>query len=318
MKFHVIVCLLPVILAGPLGAQPNFVDDFEPSGVDGNIWTAWPEQPEDGITGRMESDMDHNHTDEIGATYSAEVVEADPHAYCMYADFGAQAGDVYAEVWVWDDLDDDGLDFDRPVSNMLALIGEAGSPETYTDYLQLGVVAWYDADGFSDTYSVRTKHRDGANLSYIDLGVPRKVGWTKLAIAADALADGGQVRFFIDDELVFVSYREPGVNLQFVRLGVNFKSYDFFWYDDVLVNDTMPPDNFLRFDTDDDGDVDHEDFARFQACISDVPGGNDPSACWRMDNDEDGNVDGDDLAAFEACATGPGIPADPACDSISP
>ena len=52
---------------------------------------------------------------------------------------------------------------------------------------------------------------------------------------ADALADGGQVRFSIDGALVGTSVRAAGVNLRWVRIGNNSKSYENFWYDDLRV-----------------------------------------------------------------------------------
>jgi len=316
MKWQAILaaCVLLGRLAAPALGQPSFYDDFEPSGVDHGIWHKWPEATE-----TLQTDTGHSRS----PTHAALAVEADPHGYASYADFGATAGPVYADVWVWDDVDDDGTDPARPVSNMLALIGAADDPSNYTDYLQLGVVAWYDPHGLSETYSIRTRHRDDlgpGDADYVDTGVPRKEGWIKLGIAAESLANGGQVRFYIDDELVYMSYRKPGVSLQFVRLGVNFKSYDPFWYDDVAVTDALPPDDFLRFDVDDDGDVDQEDFATFQSCYTGASGQGtfDASACWRMDADDNLGVDASDLEAFEACASGPDVPADPACDDTLP
>ena len=148
--------------------------------------------------------------------------------------------------------------------------------------------------------------------------VPRKNGWTKLAIAAESLANGGLVRFFIDDQLIGTSYRKVGVDLQYVRLGVNAKSYDYIWYDDLVMDDQLPPDDFLRFDVDEDGDVDQDDFARFQTCYTGVAGGYDYPTCWRMDANDDGRVDQADLDAFEVCASGPTITADAACDDLFP
>lgn len=314
MKSHLIACVLFAVLALPAQAQPGFFDDFEPTGVDHGLWPKWPEATEALQTGGA-----HVRS----PTHSARAIEADPHGYASYRDFGATSGAVYAEVWVWDEMDDNGMNYDRPVSNMLALVGAAPDPAQWTDYLQLGVVAWYDPDGMSDTYSIRTRYRDDAGpeiADYVDTGVPRKLGWIKLGIAAESLASGGQVRFYIDEQLVYMSYRKAGVDLQFIRLGVNFKSYDNFWYDDVDVTDELPPDDFLRFDVDDDGDVDQEDFATFQTCYTGASGQGtfDASTCWRMDADDNLGVDANDLTAFEACASGPAVPADVSCDDTLP
>lgn len=75
-------------------------------------------------------------------------------------------------------------------------------------------------------------------------------------------------------------------------------------------------------DTDADGDVDHEDFAFFQACHTGADGviPSDPIYCSCLEVEgvptaPDGDIDPSDLAIFEGCASGPGIPADPGCNS---
>ncbi len=62
-------------------------------------------------------------------------------------------------------------------------------------------------------------------------------------------------------------------------------------------------------DADQDGDVDQDDFAQFQACYSgDYDYTTPPENCICFDPDESGKIDADDFAAFTSCATGPGIP----------
>ncbi|HPD28923.1 MAG TPA: LamG domain-containing protein [Phycisphaerae bacterium] len=65
-------------------------------------------------------------------------------------------------------------------------------------------------------------------------------------------------------------------------------------------------------DADQDKDVDQADFARFQACMTEVslPEGREPCRCF--DRDRNGTVDMVDFGEFEKCATGPGIAVDPA------
>jgi hypothetical protein len=125
---------------------------------------------------------------------------------------------------------------------MFALIGAGATPNGFSDYLQLGVVPFFP--GGSQTYGFRTKYNDTNGLGIINTGVARKAGFTKLAIDVDSFADGGAVRFYIDDALVGSSFRSGGngglgglsqVNLQYVRIGNNSKSYENFWYDDVKV-----------------------------------------------------------------------------------
>jgi polysaccharide biosynthesis protein PslG len=76
---------------------------------------------------------------------------------------------------------------------------------------------------------------------------------------------------------------------------------------------TLPPPG----DADGDGDVDQEDFGRFQACYT----GRDASGlsleCLFADMDRDGLADQRDFLIFWACMSGPGFPADPACDDAS-
>jgi hypothetical protein len=84
-----------------------------------------------------------------------------------------------------------------------------------------------------------------------------------------------------------------------------------------------PCNTTLFADADKDGDVDQSDFAMFQQCLTGEGGGipAEPDYCGcfdRRNNDnspgQDNDIDGFDLEAFEDCASGPGIPADPACD----
>jgi len=71
----------------------------------------------------------------------------------------------------------------------------------------------------------------------------------ELSIEADAYADGGAVRFFIDDAPVGASFRAGAnggagglspVDLRFVRIGNNRKSYETIWYDDVRISVPEP------------------------------------------------------------------------------
>lgn len=72
-----------------------------------------------------------------------------------------------------------------------------------------------------------------------------------------------------------------------------------------------PP--FVTGDFDRDGDVDQEDFGRFQACLtgSTIPL-TDPD-CLAADLDGDSDVDQNDFRIFQGCMSGANVPADPAC-----
>ena len=71
------------------------------------------------------------------------------------------------------------------------------------------------------------------------------------------------------------------------------------------------PDPFA--DMDGDQDVDQDDFAVFQGCMTSGLGTLEP-ACKCLDQVNNGEIDEDDWGAFEACASGPDVPADATCD----
>ena len=82
---------------------------------------------------------------------------------------------------------------------------------------------------------------------------------------------------------------------------------------------------YAASDLDEDGDVDLDDFAVFNACITgpDVPYDPLPAGCTltpdaegflAVDYDEDGDLDMSDyVAVFQVCVSGAGEPADPSC-----
>lgn len=222
-----------VLLAGAIALAPfvsvfgvNFSDTFE-SGVSGSVWTMWSGANQNLLT----TDSSHNIT--LGGAQSARVWASDPAAWNGYADFGATSDSLRATVYLFEDFSNNGSNPAQPVTSMLSLYGNSGTgPGAFTDYIQLGVVPFYP--GGSMTYGFRTGYNDANALGIIDTGVSRKAGWTKLAIEVASVANGGQVQFFIDDLLVGTSSR-LGVDLRWVRLGNNSKSYENFWYDDVTV-----------------------------------------------------------------------------------
>lgn len=66
-------------------------------------------------------------------------------------------------------------------------------------------------------------------------------------------------------------------------------------------------------DLDCDGDVDQEDFGRFQTCFSGPGFTQSDSACEQARLDADLDVDGADVAIFQNCMSGPNTQADPRC-----
>ncbi len=65
-------------------------------------------------------------------------------------------------------------------------------------------------------------------------------------------------------------------------------------------------------DTDNDADVDMDDFAVLQRCLT-IGGGATTAACNCLDFESNGTVDLNDATHFATCASGEGVPADPDC-----
>lgn len=69
----------------------------------------------------------------------------------------------------------------------------------------------------------------------------------------------------------------------------------------------------LKPDMDRDGDVDQQDYGRFQACLTGAFIPQTDPACADARLDADSDVDADDAALFLGCVSGPDILADPYC-----
>lgn len=86
---------------------------------------------------------------------------------------------------------------------------------------------------------------------------------------------------------------------------------DFFYLDHVQVA-SGPACHSPFADIDDDDDVDQNDFAVLQRCVT-GSGGVLADGCFCFDRDDDSDIDVTDVNAFIACGSGPSVPADPAC-----
>lgn len=128
----------------------------------------------------------------------------------------------------------------------------------------------------------------------LNMDAPDRPGSTDTAVRTD------QYRWLIGDVVPFTQGIDVKIENYLNGANVLFGSTAF-WYQ-------------LEWgpDFDKDGDVDPDDFAHLQLCLS-GPGQPYESGCNDADLDADVDVDADDLAVFLPCMTGSGIPADPAC-----
>ena len=123
-----------------------------------------------------------------------------------------------------------------------------------------------------------------------------------------------ELRLLVQDKIDVVA----STNLPEPSLWANSSGRMAVAWDNVQVQ-IGPPCYSPRFDADNDGDVDQNDFSAYQLCytgpVKDIV---DFPHCRCMDANGDGHVDAGDLAAFSKCASGPMVPADPTCDDDLP
>lgn len=222
MKHLVIASALSAILAVPvLGALP-FHDDFE-SGM-GN-WTKFPGAADALIhwgPDKWKSIDPGPWGDHEGHSAYQPEYFGGGNGWASYHNFGDESGFIKAEVYIFEDLNPR----EDPTNGAMTLTpdNESGEPD-FADYLRIGVL---QGSGSNTFYSYRS-----ASGGFVVTDVACKSGWTKLGIEADA-GIGGQVRFYIDDNLVGTSTRSVE-DLSAITLGQNFSNYENFWYDGVNV-----------------------------------------------------------------------------------
>jgi len=157
------------------------------------------------------------------------------------------------------------------------------------------------------------------------------------ASPSDSLARGDTDYVLADAGNVYIAYGDSGTSLGIYVLSGNYRvkwydPLDSDWVDEgihtlstgdtilskpgIIGNEAVVYLDFvdhvtdIQADQDRDGDVDQEDFGKFQACFS-GHGVQYPAGCEDADFDLDGNVDENDLSVFQACMGGPNRP--PGC-----
>lgn len=81
----------------------------------------------------------------------------------------------------------------------------------------------------------------------------------------------------------------------------------------ISINLTVDPSPYALADFDEDGDVDQQDFGRFQACYTGPGVAQNAHNCFNAKLDGDDDVDIGDFGVFQRCMTGEDRPADPNC-----
>lgn len=105
----------------------------------------------------------------------------------------------------------------------------------------------------------------------------------------------------------------PGTYVETYRLlreNVTWFGPEFSWT--IYVTEVIPPPSVPDFDT--DGDVDQDDFGRFQVCMTgSATPQSDPACALARLSDDDPDVDANDLAVFVGCLSGANVAYDPQC-----
>ncbi len=346
-----------LMLSGLMGqtgwaqVQVIYTDDFETS--IGLRWTGWTDLswvPPQGICNQpvncfgpqmLFNDGSHAHDGSLAARQE----QAQPWWYGSVHDEPSLADHtrdtIHLTAWQFEDFNkqapfppgDPNFNAHDQVQGWLALMSEDES-----DVFILGVHAHKASSPVADAWWQNIAWKTQSDGWHVT-SFPRAQGWRKLGISLHAYTgEVGDAEFFVNDVKVGEGRRVlqsgcTAVPVTRIGLGANpahvpesylANTYEFFWYDELTlsVEPISPcPNPELRFDADDDGDLDQDDFGAFQRCITgpgDPDGAFECLQCRCMDADGDADVDGNDFGAFQVCLSGPTAPADPACDDGLP
>ncbi len=167
-------------------------------------------------------------------------------------------------------------------------------------YTTLGLTASSTID-----FAAGASEVDFANSSAISwVGILNLANWNPSIIK---VRFGREVTGLTDTQLAQIEFNGDPATLGSAHLDTD--GY-------LFQGDAPVPCYASAFDANGDGDVDMDDFATLQRCIT---GAGDPNhvynyaLCHCLDRDRNSAIDETDLAAFMNCASGPNIPVDPNC-----
>src|SRR5262245_20402072 len=219
---HALGASLTLIVVPAFATAAVFTDNFD-SGVSGSVWEPVPGTNIQILVG------DNAHA---FGTQSAKQVDADPFIYYMRNKAGSISTTAVGAgqkevltVYMWDDDQfHNGHPTNQPVGAGV-MLATTDLGDFYQININFGI-----AGGYS-TYNWRT-----SGQGTFSTGVARSQGWHNFQIEVLPYTGTNDVKFYIDDALVGTGNRKAAqANSAFdqIRLGISFKTYAPFWYDNV-------------------------------------------------------------------------------------
>jgi len=232
---------MAALAAQPAWSQVVWFDSFEPS-IDRTVWMDGPWWgPQNTEAPKFEGDDSHIHSGINAArahqnyrvTYNVQRFLFDP-----------QFDGVYLSCWLFEDNDFTPLGgiWEHTPNGFITLGNAMGD-----DYYRVGIRGFGDIEVPNPSFKwswhlfVETK-AEGRILLDGSLGRPdvhRRQGWRKYRIEVYPYTGApGDVRFYVDDMLIWPGQRMPGpfgfgAALDWVVLGADVWTFANFWYDDV-------------------------------------------------------------------------------------
>lgn len=179
--------------------------------------------------------------------------------------------------------------------------GDVISPALYVSPTSLSAITECGMNLPNDTFDVQNT---GSGL--MNYTITEEISW--LSVSATEGMSGGEV-----DEIT-VTYDTAGISIGTHTGTITVEAPNVTGSPQTIdVTLEISPPTYAPVDFDRDGDVDQEDFGKFQACYSGsgVEQTDPDCAFGLLDDDED--VDQVDLGLFQGCMSGANVPADPLC-----